>query len=233
LENTELKEAGRILSIEEGSAEDLMKECNALWIHTGNLEEPHAILASGKHSDGYINTNAVLKFTNLNQILANQLISEVLTEIENLNQGIDVVVSSSFAAITFGQEVARQLGTMFVFTEKSGEEQKWGGRFDLPKGAHILQIEELITTNQTARKVREAVLSANPTVKFLEINGKTLVGTIVYRPADLSIKDPEFEIVALLSKEIHVWGPAECPLCKKGSPALKPKANWQRFLEHR
>ncbi|MFH0859191.1 MAG: hypothetical protein V1868_01060 [Patescibacteria group bacterium] len=227
-----IERARKILSIETGSPEELMQTPDALWIYAGKNGEPHAVLTSGKHSDGYINTNAVLKFTNLCEILAGQLIA-ALGQRGIIMKQIDAVVSSSFAAITFGQEVARQLKTLFVFTEKVGGEQKWGGRFELPAGAKILQVEELITTTHTTRKVKKAVLDSNPQVEFLGINGKTVVVTIVYRPEDLSKEDPEFEVIALIPKEIHIWDPDKCPLCKKDSPALKPKPNWQRFIEHR
>jgi len=210
----------------------LLEYCQASWFYAGEAREPHAILTSGKHSDGYINLNAVLQYPNLCEILAGQLI-ENLKKQGITREKIDAVVSSSFAAITFGQEVARQLNVLFVFTEKVGEEQRWGGRFELPPGARILQVEELITTFHTTRKVKEAILAGNPKVKFLDIDGKTIVATVVYRPEDLSKEDPNFKIIALMSKEIHSWDPEKCPLCQKGSPALKPKPNWQRFIEHR
>jgi hypothetical protein len=59
------------------------------------------------------------------------------------------------------------------------------------------------------------------------------VATIVHRPDHLPIEYPDYQVIALLEKEIHDWHPSECPLCKGGSKALKPKQNWQRFIEHR
>lgn len=227
-----LAKVRKTLEMKTGSPAEVLESCQSSWFYAAQEGEPHAILASGKHSDGYINLNAVLQFPNLCEILARQLI--IRLEAQGITkEKIDAVVSSSFAAITFGQEVSRQLNVLFVFTEKVGEDQKWGGRFELPAEARILQVEELITTTHTTRKVKEAVLVSNPQVKFLEINGKTVVATIVYRPEDLSKEDPEFEVIALIPKEIHIWEPDKCPLCQKGSPALKPKPNWQRFLQHK
>jgi orotidine-5'-phosphate decarboxylase len=226
-----LEKIRKILEIEEGQPEELLKNCNAIWIYSGKEGEPHALLASGKHSDGYINLNAVLQFPNLCQILAHKLIEKLKAQ-GITREKIDAVASSSFAAITFGQEVARQLNVLFVFTEKEGDEQKWSGRFELPKGCRILQVEELVTTLGTTEKVKKAILEKNPDVRFLEIDGKTVVATIFHRPDRLPIDYPHYKVIALIEKEIHNWDPNECPLCQKGSEALKPKQNWQKFLEY-
>lgn len=226
----DVEKARKILTIKNIEPKEALKLCDAIWIYEGKREEPHALLTSGKHSDGYINLNAVLQFPNLCKILASHLI-ELLRREKITREKIDAVVSSSFAAITFGYEVARQLGVIFAFTEKKGNEQEWSGRFELLEGVKILQVEELVTTLCTARKVKNAVLSANPKVKFAELGGKTVVATIVWRPEKLPPEEPDYNVISLISKEIHNWDPEECPLCQKGSPALRPKSNWQRFLD--
>jgi len=218
--------------IKRALRERLLKEHNAIWAFRGLPEEPHALLASGKHSDGYINLNAALQSPQFCETLAGQLIEELRKQ-GITKEKIDTVVSSSFAAITFGHEVARQLGVDFVFTEKEGDEQKWSGRFELPEGARILQVEELVTTLGTTEKVKQAVLDRNPNVRFIEIDGKTIVATIVHRPDHLPVDYSTHRVIALIEKEIHIWDPEKCPLCQQGSPALKPKPNWQRFIEHR
>lgn len=222
-----LEKARKILKIKEISVEKILEVCEAIWIYKGKQGEPHALLTSGKHSDGYINLNRVLQFPNLCKLLAKKLI-ELLEKEKILKEKIDAIFSSSFGAITFGYEVARQLGVMFVFTEKKENDQKWTGRFELPEGTRILQVEEIITTLGTARKVKEALLSVNPNVKFVEVNRKTVVATILWRPEKIC-EDSEYIVIPLIKKEIHVWEPQECPLCKKGSIALRPKENWKIF----
>jgi len=218
--------------IERALIEKILIEKNAIWTFKVMPNEPHALLASGKHSDGYINLNAVLQSPQLCETLAKKLVSKLMNH-GITKEHVDVVVSSSFAAITLGHEVARQLGVDFVFTEKEGEEQKWSGRFEIPQGSRILQVEELITTLSTTEKVKKAILEKNPGVKFLEIDGKTVVAAIVHRPDHLPIDYPHYKVIALIEKEIHNWDPEKCPLCQKGLEALKPKQNWQRFIEHR
>jgi len=233
----ELEKARKILKIKSGSPEKLLEICEAIWIYEGKKGEPHVLLTSGKHSDGYINLNAVLQFPNLSEILARKAIEKLRKEGIDLEK-IDVVASSSYAAITFGQDIARQLKAIFVFTEKEGKKegkkQKWTGRFEIPKGSTILQVEELITTLGTTRRVKKAILNANPTVHFLKRGAKkALVLTIVHRPEKIPITYSDYEVIALIEKEIHSWPPEECPLCQKGSKALKPKPNWEKFIKHR
>lgn len=226
----EIEKARKILRIKDESPERLLEICDAIWIYEGN--EPHALLTSGNHSDGYINLNAVLQFPNLCEILARKTIEKLEEKCHHWIP-IDIIASSTFAAPPYGQELGRQLKSMFVFTEKEGDQQKWTGRFEIPEGAIIQQAEELITTLGTTRKVKEAILGSNPKVKFLKVDGKTVVMTVVHRPEKLPIIYEDYTVIALIEKEIHAWAPNECPLCQKGSSALKPKPNWQRFIEHR
>ncbi|MBZ9572599.1 hypothetical protein KJA17_00170, partial [Patescibacteria group bacterium] len=111
------------------------------------------------------------------------------------------------------------------------KDQVWTGRFDLPAGARILQVEELITTLKTTRAVKEEILKANPEVDFLGMDGKTLVATAVHRPAML-VEYPDYKVIPLMELEIHNWEPEECSLCKEGSKALEPKPNWQEFRKY-
>jgi len=218
--------------IEKSLLEKPLIEHNAIWTFKGLEGEPHALLASGKHSDGYINLNTVLQSPQLCETLAEQLVSKLRSQ-GITKENIDVVVSSSYAAIVFGYAVARQLGVDFIFTEKLENQQIFGERFVLSPGARILQVEELITTLKTAKGVKDAVLNNNPEAKFakLELEGKTVVATIIHRPDKLPITYEDYTVIALIEKEIHAWDPSECPLCKKGSEALHPKQNWQRFLQ--
>ncbi len=221
-----IKERG-ILKIQEGdeyTVRVLFGLCNALWFWQKG--EPHAIFVSGRHSDCYVNCNRVLRFTNLNRILAEQLVRKLIRK-GITGDKIDWVVSSAYAAIPFGQEVAKQLNTCFGFTEKDGKGQLWK-RFEIPENAVVLQVEELITTMHTTREVRDAILKDNPcqNFRFLEKDGKTVVVSLVHRPNNLSVEYPDYEVISLMEMEMRTWKPEDCPLCKRGSLSLKPKDNW-------
>ncbi len=229
----DIEEARHIMSLGEVSREvkDMFEICNALWIYQGSPNEPHALLTKGGHSDAYFNVNAVTQFPNFRRRLGLDIMLK-LADAGIIMKDVDVVVSSTYAATSIGQEVADYLDAMFVFTEKDGKDQIWSGRFEIPSGARVLQVEELITTLSTTEKVRGAVLKDNSDpVEFIEKDGKVVVATIVHRPSKLPMNYSSYEVMALMEVEVHNWDPEECPLCKQGSEALKPKPNWQKFLQ--
>ena len=213
------------------STEQLFILCNAYWVYSRKPGEPHAVLTSNLHSDGYFNVSEALKYPNIRKIFACRLAAQL--ECAGIKkENVDLIVSSSYAAFPFGQELSSAIVVPSVYTEKTENGQKWTGRFGISSGARVLHAEELVTTSGTTLRVSEAILEAekNP-FRFVEINGKAVVATIIHRPSKLPIKYEKHIIVALIEKEVHNWKPEECPLCKAGSEALKPKPNWAKFAQ--
>ncbi len=213
--------------------EEMFKLCDAFWAY--KEKGPHALLANGAHSDGYFNVNEVTKFSNLCHILA----SDLSSKLEDIGiEKVDLIISSSFAAAPIGQAVAHIIKAISVFTEKKGKDQVWTGRFEIPKGATILHVEELITSMKTTQSVHSALLNAELSgivpddYEFVEYKGKPLVATIVHRPTELPINYPDFEVLPLYEKVVNNWKPDACLLCQEGSEAMKPKPNWQKFMQY-
>ena len=206
---------------------EIFKMCDAYWKYQGLSKEPYALLAGGGHSDIYFNVPEVTKFSILRKFFVAKI---AMTLLSNEIEDVDFIVSSSEAARPIGQEVDNVLKVASVFTEKEGKDQKWTGRFILPAGTILLHIEELITSLGTTEKVEKAVLENNPnSIKFVRIDGKIVVITIVHRPEKVPKNYRDHKVLALLETEAHNWPAEECPLCKKGSEALLPKPNWKRF----
>ena len=218
--------------LEKISYLDVFKLAEAIWLFNQSSNSPHALLTSGQHSDGYVNCSQVLKFPNLKNFLAQKLI-EKLQSFQPIEKGsIDYVVSSSMAAITLGDKVASILSAAFAYTEKVNEIQKLK-RFEIPDGARVLQVEELITTLKTTRQVTQAIQENNPTLEFLrDKEGRIIVLSLVHRPEKLPQLYPDYQIISLIELEIHTWSVEQCPLCPKGSQALKPKKNWEKFINN-
>jgi len=94
-------------------------EAEACWFfnYDGDPKAPHAILTSGLHSDGYVDSQKVYSKT----WLARPLVAKLIRRLDRRNEPterVDLVVSSSSSAIHFGYELARQLGTEARFVEK-------------------------------------------------------------------------------------------------------------------
>lgn len=201
---------------------------DALWNYEGepSPNKPHAELTSGLCSNGYVDCPRLLSHPNVTDILANTLVVKlaIAAVVE-----VDWVVSSAYAAITFGHEVAKVFGARFGNTVKdpTDPEQKrmlWR-RLTIPRGATVLQVEELITTMGTTQEVRRAVKQGNAEpVEFL-----SAVGTLVHRPADPAAVLRDNNIISVLEMEIWTKPPEECPLCAAGSPRVKPKTHWREL----
>jgi len=213
--------------LEEGVL-SIFEACDAVWFHDGNPKSPHAKLASGLCSNGYFNCSKVLKYPEYCHSLAYQLVMKLKT---NGMKRVDWVVGPAYGAITLSFEVARIIGAIHAFTEKDPRSPKkmlWS-RFQIPKGSRVLQIEDAVATGETLQNVRRVINESNKAkVKFLQI-----VGTIVHRPVKLPTEYCGIKVVALIEKEIPVFKPQECPLCKAGSPRYRPKAHWKELTKKR
>lgn len=216
---------------------ELLKLCEACWKYDyETMRGPHAILASGKHSDGYYNVTELMKFPNFRNFISLLLVDKFRKVCSGGR--IDVVVSSSYADISIGQSVVdRTKATVSVYTEKVGQEQKWTGRFSLPKGSKVLLVEDLITTMRTVEEVKNALEETlgSSNFEFITYKGKIVVLTVVHRPAELPANYNNFFVISVLEEKVHDWTPDECPLCKQEgegkSEPKKPKENWAEFNE--
>lgn len=198
--------------------------CEALWLHDGDKSRPHVELTSGLCSDGFVNVPAVLQYTPLAELFADQLVRMVKAVYPG---PVDVVVGSDHASATLSYAVAVGLGARHEFTEKGpGKIQIWS-RLAIKPSETVLQVEELITTLQTTSAVRAGIRVGTPhDVKFAP-----LVATIIDRMNQPTVHVFEDSpIVSLLRFEIQTWAPEACPLCRAGSERIKaPKQNWARL----
>lgn len=196
----------------------IFKECDALWLHSGDPKDPHAELTAGDCSDGFVDTLRVLRFTNLCQIMAAQLAQKL--RMTPGRSAVDWVVGSDHAGATFSYAVAAKLGAQHDFTEKGpGKTQIWK-RFVIGPDEVVLQVEELMTTTHTLQAVREGIRAGNPgPVRFFPLSLGLVHRSLVY----------EFEggpILFFRHYDIRKWKPEDCPLCKAGSKRIRPKQNW-------
>lgn len=212
----------------------LFSDCDAGWLHNGNPENPHVILRSGDCSTGYFNCRLVTRYTNLCEILAYQLVRK-LAECGVDKKLVDCVVGSPYSAITISFEVARMLGALHFFTEKDPNDPGRKGMFfkeEIPSGARVLQIEDLITTSGTFTEVRRAVQAKH----MGGVNFLPYVATIIHRPSKVIPFYPfgEERIIVIPLAEVIVESSkqSECPLCAEGSERLSAKDNWAKLTQN-
>lgn len=212
--------------------EDILRwfdAADACWAYEGepSPDKPHVELTSGLCSDGFFDCLRVLCYPNIAEILGRQAVMRWRGVM--FSERVDWVVSSSYAAITFGYEVAKALpGAKFMMVEKDEANPKgmvWR-RMNIPAGQSVLQAEELITTSGTFQEVMRAVKEGNsdkPVLFFLPVLA------LIHRPPKLPVDYGGRKVVALVEKEVHNFKPEECPYCKVGSPKYRAKTHWEEL----
>jgi orotate phosphoribosyltransferase len=112
-----------------------------------------------------------------------------------------------------GHEVARALGTRFIFTERDASGKMVLRRgFSVAAGETAVVVEDVVTTGGSLREV----------IEILEAAGVRVIaaGSIIDRSggaADLGVPR-----VALKTLEVEAYREEDCPMCRAGSPVVKP-----------
>lgn len=201
---------------------------DAFWEYDGkpSPDKPHAELSGGACSNGFIDMPRILRYPYVAEILGRELGRKLKFE---HHVEVDVVVSSPYSAITFGHEVAKELGAVFRHTIKDPADPKqkrmlWRGE-QLPAGSQVLRVEELITTASTLVCVTEGIEEAHQGIRLQML---PVVGMAVHRPDSLDVVYNDF--VALLKKAIQNFPMGEkCPYCEAGSKKLRPRQSPQNW----
>jgi orotate phosphoribosyltransferase len=127
---------------------------------------------------------------------------------------VDAVVGPAIGGIVAAYELGRQLGLPAFFTERddSGKMSLRRG-FEVRAGEKILICEDVITTGK----------SSGESAKVLEALGAkvTAIACVVDRRAP-GTEDLAWPLYAACKVGAANWDPADCELCKKGVPAVKP-----------
>lgn len=176
---------------------------------SGALKEGHFLLASGRHSDRYVE-----KFDLLRNPAATVAACGLIAD-QFRSAGIDVVVGPTTGGVILAFDVARQLGAKAAYAERasegaSGREIRRGTTF--APGQRVLVVDDILTTGGSIRETLGA-LEAHP----VEV---VAVAVLVDRSrGDLDFGVP---LVSLARMDIATWTPDDCPLCAKGEPLIKP-----------
>jgi orotate phosphoribosyltransferase len=176
----------------------------------GALKEGHFLLASGLHSDRYIE-----KFDLLRQPGATSEVCRGFVEAFR-GEHIDVVVGPTTGGIILAFEVAKQLGVAAAYAERhadgsSGREFRRGTAFR--PGQRVLVVDDILTTGGSVRETL-AALAREP----VEV---VAVGVLVDRSGG-SVRFGDVPLKALATLSVSTWEPGDCPLCDGGVPLVKP-----------
>ena len=182
------------------------KEVLEIYERTGGLLRGHFLLSSGLHSDTYLQSALVLQHPTHAGALCRELAKPFQGD------GIQVVLAPAIGGILVAHEVARALGARCLFGEREDSVMRLRRGFRLEHGERCLVVEDVITTGGSTREV----------IKVVEEAEGRLVG--VGALIDRSGGTTQFPVkkAALATLTVPTYKPEDCPLCKAGTPAVKP-----------
>ncbi len=181
------------------------------FFETGAYLKGHFRLTSGLHSPEYLQCALVLQYPRHAEHFGRLL----ATEFRRLEPTLDVgvVASPAIGGLIIGHEVARALGARFIFTERDASGKMVLRRgFSVEPGETAVVVEDVVTTGGSSREVIDILKNAGARVIG--------AGSIIDRSGgavDLGIPR-----VALKTLEVVAYREEDCPLCRAGSPVVKP-----------
>jgi orotate phosphoribosyltransferase len=175
------------------------------------LEDAHAILnghfrlTSGRHSDRYVQCARVLEDPALVTRLA-KAIAHRLGE-----RHVDLVAAPAVGGIVIGFAVAQALGVKFIFSERENGVMTFRRGFEVPEGARVLVVEDVVTTGGSVAEVIERVRAAGGV--------PVAVAALIDRGGPKAF---DIELFPLLKLQVESWEPEECGLCASEVPLYAP-----------
>ena len=182
------------------------KEVLALYEQSGGLLRGHFLLASGLHSDIYLQSAKVLEDPRRAEVLCRELARPFRGD------RVQVVVAPAIGGILVGHEVARALGARALFAEREAGTMRLRRGFEISQGERCLVVEDVITTGGSTREVMRVVEEAGGVLVG--------VGALIDRSGGTAVFPVKKAALATIT--VPTYKPEDCPLCKNGTPAIKP-----------
>ena len=113
----------------------------------------HFILSSGLHSPVFLQKMRVFQDPARTERLCRALAAAITDRFGK----VDMVVSPAVGGIIPGYETARALGCKAVFVEREQGEFRLRRGFEIPAGARVVMVEDIVTTGLSSRECLAAI----------------------------------------------------------------------------
>jgi len=192
-----------------------------IYKDAGALLEGHFVLSSGNHSNRYLQSAKVLENPQTSQKLAIAL-AKLIREADIT---VETVCAPALGGVIAGYELARALNVRSIFAERKEGSMQLRRGFDVKKGEKIIVCEDIITTGGSAMEVATILndLGAD-VVAFASLANRGFCKRVGSNSeAKPNCKLPkDVPLFSLEDFSFEMYDPADCPLCKAGSKAIKP-----------
>ena len=175
----------------------------------GALLEGHFVLSSGLHSPRYLQCARVL----MHPARAARLCKALADKVRVGGFGeIDIVASPAMGGVVVGYEMARQLGVPSIFFERVDGKLALRRGFDIPEGARVLMVEDIVTTGLSSRECIEGIA---------EQGGKTVAAACLINRSG-GKADVGVPLFALTELDVPTYAADALPPELAAIPAYKP-----------
>jgi orotate phosphoribosyltransferase len=212
-------------TIDEAGRRAVAARTEELFRASGALRNGHFTLKSGRHSDAYLEKFQVLQ----DPAATSELCGFWVAAVRGPDGAplVDLVAGPTTGGVMLAFETGRQLGTRAIFAEEvaggEGESARREFRrgFSITPGERVLLVDDILTTGGS-------LLAMIPAVEAM--GGEIIeCAVIVDRSGGMaSLTSPLtgriYPLRALWSLDLPTYepGPATCPRCAAGEPAVKP-----------
>jgi orotate phosphoribosyltransferase len=173
----------------------------------GAVMSGHFRLASGRHSDVYVQKFRVLEHPRLAQRFGESIA-------QLFDGSFEVVACPAVGAIVLGFAVALAGDVRLVIAERAEGKMTFRRGFRLHPHEKVLVVEDVVTTGGSAAEVIELTRKAGAEPIGL--------GALIDRPDRARPPSLGVPLRALVTVDVSSWDPGECPLCEADEPIQEP-----------
>lgn len=174
----------------------------------GALLEGHFILSSGLRSPVFLQKMRIFE----DPVRTERVCSALGKLIRETFGEVDIVVSPAIGGIIPGYETARALGCKAVFVEREDGEFQLRRSFEIPEGARVVMVEDIVTTGLSSRECIAAIRK----------HRGTLVGAACIVDRSNGKADVGVPLISLTKLDVPAYPADQLPPELAAIPAIKP-----------
>lgn len=187
----------------------------------------HALLKSGRHSDGFFVSRILLEPENIRRIISAQIAMRVRDVLHEMPASVAGVPDG---ATKLGEDIAEIFGARKIKMKKDESSPLKSIKLisTIYPGESVLLVEDFCTRGTGFTEAVMVIMASQPEARILPydpviINRGGLKEILIDEAGD-------FTVLPVVEWRVKDWEDVNCPLCKMGSKPIKPKLtdeNWR------